>query len=97
MKRLLTTAVLAGALSVNAAAIAAERTVTLAVENMTCATCPYIVREAMAAVPGVPKVEVFYEKKTAIVTFDDAKTSLDTVTGASANAGYPARPVAQGD
>lgn len=97
MKQFLITAVFAGALSFGAAAIAAERTVTLAVENMTCATCPYIVREAMVAVPGVSKVEVFYEKKTAIVTFDDAKTSLEAVTGASANAGYPARPVGQGD
>lgn len=97
MTRLLATAVLAGALSLSAAAVAAERTVTLAVENMTCASCPYIVREAMAAVPGVSKVEVFYEKKTAVVTFDDAKTSLDAVTGASANVGYPARLVGQGD
>jgi len=28
---------------------AEERTVTLAVEKMDCAACPYIVREAMAA------------------------------------------------
>ena len=97
MKRLLATAVLAGALSLSAAAVAAERTVTLAVENMTCATCPYIVRKAISAVPGVSKVVVSYEKKTAIVTFDDAQTSLGAVTAASTNAGYPATPVGRGD
>jgi len=97
MKRLLATAVIAGALSLSAAAVAADRTVTLAVENMTCATCPYIVKKAIAAVPGVSKVDVSFEKKTAVITFDNAKTSLDAVTGASTNAGYPARPVGQGD
>ena len=97
MKRLLAIAVLAGAVSFSAAAVAAERIVTLAVENMTCATCPYIVKKSIAAVSGVSKVEVSYEKKTATVTFDDGKTSLDAVTGASANAGYPARLVGQGD
>ena len=97
MTRLLATAVLAGALSLSAVAVAAERTVTLAVENMTCATCPYIVKKSIAAVPGVSKVEVSFENKTAVVTFDDDKTSLDAVTGASTNAGYPARPVGLGN
>lgn len=78
------------------AAFAGERTVTLAVENMTCASCPYIVKKSIAAVPGVSKVEVSYETKTAVVTFDDTKTGLDAVTAASANAGYPARPVSKG-
>ena len=77
-------------------ALAGERTVTLTVENMTCASCPYIVKKAIAAVPGVSKVEVSYETKTAVVTFDDAKTGLDVITAASANAGYPARPVSTG-
>lgn len=97
MKRLLATVMFVGALFFSAAVVAAERTVTLAVENMSCATCPYIVKKAIAAVPGVSKVEVSYEKKTAIVTFDDATTSLEAVTGASANAGYPARLAGQGE
>jgi mercuric ion binding protein len=72
------------------AAFAAERTVTFAVDNMTCASCPYIVKTSMAAVPGVTKVAVSFEAKTATVTFDDAKTSTDVVAAASMNAGYPA-------
>ena len=31
-----------------------------------------------------------------VVTFDDAKTGLDAIAAASANAGYPARPVRKG-
>lgn len=96
MKQLLTIASTVGMLAFATAAIAAERTVTLAVENMTCASCPYIVKKTMEGVPGVSGVTVFYEKKTAIVTFDDAKTTADAIAQASANIGFPAKPTRQG-
>jgi len=50
----------------------------------------------MAAVPGVAKVEVSFQAKTATVTFDDTKTNPNAIATASLNAGYPARPVQQG-
>jgi len=78
------------------AAWAGERTVTFAVDNMTCASCPYIVKSSMAAVAGVAKVAVSFEAKTATVTFDDTKTNPDAIAAASMNAGYPARPTRQG-
>lgn len=96
MKQFVTAAALAGTLALSTAATAAERTVTLAVENMTCASCPYIVKKSMEGVPGVSKVAVSYEKKMATVTFDDAKTSVDAIAGASASNGYPAKLVKQG-
>ena len=77
-------------------AFAGERTITFAVDNMTCATCPYIVKTTMAAVPGVANVTVSFEAKTATVTFDDAKTNPDAIAAASMNAGFPAHPVPQG-
>jgi mercuric ion binding protein len=77
------------------AAFAAQRTVTFDVDNMTCASCPYIVKTSMAAVPGVSTVAVSFEAKTATVTFDDAKTNPDAIAAASMNAGYPARPTQQ--
>lgn len=96
MKSLLTVATFIGSLALATATLAAERTVTLAVENMTCASCPYIVKKTMERVPGVSKVDVSFANKTAVVTFDDAKTALDAVRDASANAGYPAKPAGQG-
>ena len=77
------------------AVFATERTVTFAIDNMTCASCPYIVKTSMAAVPGVSTVAVSFEAKTATVTFDDAKTNPDAIATASMNAGYPARPTQQ--
>lgn len=90
MKRLFSIATLAATLLTSDIAIAADRTVTLAVKNMTCASCPYIVRKTLAAVPGVSRAEVSFEEKTVTVTFDDEKTSVTTLAEATAIAGYPA-------
>jgi mercuric ion binding protein len=78
--------------SISPAAFAAERTVTLAVQNMYCAACPFTVRKSLEAVPGVAKVVVSYADKTAIVTFDDAKTVVPALIAATTNAGYPSEP-----
>jgi mercuric ion binding protein len=36
---------------------------------------------------------VSFEKKTATVTFDDAKTTLAALTAATTKAGYPSRAI----
>lgn len=77
-------------------AFAGERTITFSVDNMTCASCPYIVKSSMEGVPGVAKVAVSFQANTATVSFDDAKTNPDAIATASMNAGYPAHPVKQG-
>lgn len=73
-------------------ALAAERTITLAVQNMFCADCPFIVRKSLEAVPGVAKATVSYKDKTAIVTYDDGRTDVKSLTDATAKAGYPSAP-----
>jgi mercuric ion binding protein len=73
-----------------APAWAASQTVTLSVPGMTCAACPITVKKALTRVEGVTEVEVSYENREAIVSFDDGKTSLEALTSASENAGYPA-------
>ena len=74
-------------------ATASERTVTLAVENMTCATCPPIVRKSLARVPGVGHVAVSAESNTATVRFDDQRTTVAALIEATTKAGYPSRPL----
>lgn len=68
---------------------AAVQTVTLAVPGMTCPVCPITVKKALQKVTGVTQIEVSYEKKEAVVTFDDAKTTAESLTRATAGAGYP--------
>jgi periplasmic mercuric ion binding protein len=74
------------------AAFAGEQTVTLAVQNMYCSACPHTVKSSLEAVPGVARVVVSYADKTAVVTFDDAKTALPALISATTNAGYPSAP-----
>ena len=40
-------------------ALAAERTVTLAVDNMYCSACPYTVKQSLTKVAGVTEATVF--------------------------------------
>lgn len=68
---------------------AATQTVTLSVPGMTCAACPITVKKALGKVNGIQKADVSYEKREAVVTFDDAKVSVPQLTKATADAGYP--------
>jgi mercuric ion binding protein len=67
----------------------ALQTVTLDVQNMTCAVCPITVRKALERVPGVTDAKVDFDKKTASISFDPDKASLAALTKATADAGYP--------
>jgi mercuric ion binding protein len=86
LKKFVLASVLAFALA--SSAFAAVRTVTLSVPGMYCAVCPITVKKALQKVPGVSKVEVSFEKKEAVVTYDDAKTTIKALEDATFEAGY---------
>ncbi len=77
-------------------ALAAEQTVTLAVDGMYCEACPITVKTAIQKVAGVKSVTVDYKTNSAVVTFDASKTTADAAAAASTNVGYPARVVKAG-
>ncbi len=95
MNKLIVTTFLACSALMSLAAYAEEQTVEMNIEKMTCAMCPFTVRKAMQQVDGVRKVEVDYEKKTAVVTYDDTKTDAAEVAQASTDVGYPATLAAE--
>lgn len=70
---------------------AAAKTVTLNVQGMTCPVCPITIKKALQKVDGVTQAKVSYKKKEAVVTFDDAKTTVESLTQATAGAGYPSK------
>jgi mercuric ion binding protein len=80
------------ALMLCAPAWASPKIVTLNVPGMTCPVCPITVKKALEKVQGVSKVEVRFEKKQVLVTFDDAKTNTDSLVKATTNAGFPSQP-----
>ncbi len=89
MKTFLKAAIFAGSLLATSSAFAGEQTVTLEVSGMTCASCPYIVKQTLAAVDGVTDVDVSFAEKSAVVTFDDSKTEVAALTLATTNMGFP--------
>ena len=92
MNKLLVLVTIAVGIVASSGAMAADRTITLAVNNMDCAACPSIVKGSLEAVPGVAKVAVSFKDKTATIIYDDAKADVNQLTSATTKAGYPSAP-----
>ena len=90
MNTFLRTVILAASLAAGSA-YAAERTVTLDVENVSCVTCAPIVKRTLSRVPGVSRVAVTERAGAAVatVTFDDQRVTADALAVATANVGFP--------
>lgn len=85
-KKLLTLVVL---MAMPITLMAAEQTVILKVDGMTCQSCPYQVKSALKRVDGVITASASLGTREAEVTFDDAVTNIAALTQATANAGFP--------
>lgn len=72
-----------------APAFAKPQTVALNIPTMDCATCPITIKTALAKVPGVSKVKVSYEKREAVIVFDNAQASVADLKKATEDVGYP--------
>lgn len=88
-KNLLTISSLIGAIAFSSSTFAANKTVTLDVPGMNCITCPITVKAALMKVAGVQNVKADFEKREAVVAFDDSKTAVEKLTRATTDAGYP--------
>jgi mercuric ion binding protein len=66
------------------------QTVSLNVPTMDCATCPITIKAALVKVPGVSKVKVSYEKREAVIVYDDARATVADLKKATEDVGYPA-------
>ena len=77
------------------ASVAGElKTVTLDVDKMTCNMCPVTVKKALKKIDGVTEVVAKYEGEGngwAKVTYDPSKATIDDLTFATEEAGYPSR------
>jgi periplasmic mercuric ion binding protein len=92
---LVSSSLLALVLSAGVAFASPPQTATLAVENMTCGTCPIVVKKALERVPGVSATLVDFDKKTATVTFDPDKATTARLTQATTEAGFPSKLIAK--
>lgn len=46
-------------------------------------------KRSLTKIPGVAKADVSLEKAEAAVTYDDARTTVEALTKATASAGFP--------
>jgi mercuric ion binding protein len=70
-------------------ALAKQQTVKLNVPTMDCATCPITIKASLVKVPGVSKVQVSYEKREAVIVYDDAQATVADLKKATEDVGYP--------
>jgi mercuric ion binding protein len=73
--------------------LAAERTVTLEVDKLSCGACRYIVKKTLAKVPGVSRAKFSLSKDTVFVTFDDAMTDTAALIAATKAIGFPSEVI----
>lgn len=71
-------------------AAAPAETVTLDVQNMTCASCPITVRLVLKKQPGVKDAKVDLRSHSAEVRFDPTKAQPEQFAKAVSEAGFPA-------
>ncbi|MDZ4805520.1 MAG: heavy-metal-associated domain-containing protein [Candidatus Eisenbacteria bacterium] len=62
------------------------------VDGMTCGGCVASVTRVLEATPGVASSQVDLAGKSALVTYDPALTSVETLVTRITNAGFEARP-----
>lgn len=93
MNTFLRTTLIAASLVAASPAFAAERTVTLDVENVSCVTCAPIVKRTLSRVPGVARVVVTERAGAAVatVTFDDQRVTPEALAVATTNVGFPSQ------
>lgn len=89
MMKFLHAPLLAALLCISPLALAKTQKVSLNVPTMDCATCPITIKAALTKVPGVSSAKVSYERREAVVVFDDSQTTVDALKKATADAGYP--------
>jgi periplasmic mercuric ion binding protein len=68
----------------------AVKVVALKIEGMTCGGCVFGVKKVLTRLNGVSKAVVSYETRSAVVTFDPAKVTVEQMVGAIKTLGYKA-------
>jgi copper chaperone CopZ len=74
--------------SAKASKVQINKTITLAVEGMTCEGCENTVKESVEKLPGIASATASFKDKTAVVAFDSTLTKTDDISKAITDVGY---------
>ncbi len=66
-------------------------TITLCLKNMNCPICNITVQRSLKAIKGVEKAKADFKEGTAVIQYDANQATVEQLTEATTNAGYPAK------
>ncbi|NOX89119.1 MAG: hypothetical protein GXO77_08835 [Calditrichaeota bacterium] len=69
------------------------RNIVLSIQGMTCPSCPLTIQKSLKALDGVLQANVVFEEERAYVKYDPKKVTIEQMTNATANVGYPSTVV----
>jgi copper chaperone CopZ len=72
----------------NSSNVQANKTVTLAVEGMTCEGCENTVKESVEKLPGIASAKASYKEKAVVIAFDSTQAKVNDISAAITDVGY---------
>lgn len=70
-------------------AFAEEQTIKLSIPDMSCASCPYMVKSVISNLNGIVSVEATMQDRSATVIYDDEVVNVEMIQEATKGIGYP--------
>ena len=71
--------------------LAEEQTAVFEVKGMTCGSCPFILKRTLRVIDGVTLVKVFYDKRQAVVVFENTVVDIQQFSEAIEKIGFSSR------
>ena len=68
--------------------LAEEQTAVFEVKGMTCGSCPFILKRTLRGIDGVTLVKVFYDKRQAVVVFENTVVDIQQFSEAIEKIGF---------
>lgn len=76
-------------LGLSTSANAEEQTVKLSIPDMSCASCPYMVKNVISKLEGIVSVEATMQDRSATVVYNDETVDVKMIQEATKSIGYP--------
>ena len=77
----------------NPSKVEVNKTITLAVEGMTCEGCENTVKESVEKLPGVASAKASYTDKTVVISMDSAQVKVKDISSAITSVGYEVKGI----
>lgn len=72
----------------NPSKVQVNKTITLAVEGMTCEGCENTVKESVENLPGIASAKASYKEKAVVIAYDSTQAKVADISSAITGAGY---------